>query len=270
MQLVNYPELLQQSNRLSLHLTHFAFGSFPCGNDSTSYSTNRLLFIRENPGGTRNYIEDSNCRQLLQPGCGYFVPCFHPVIFQLDDALKFISLHFNLKYFHGPDLFSGLNDIAIISDAELLRQFATITMAEASVGTALQLQTLALSAIQRLLPKSKSDGIEEIRKLMPYKKILDYLEKNCNAKVRIDFLAQMMHLSREGFSRKFSADVNLSPKRFLERQLVGKAAELLCRPKSSVREIACELKFSSEYAFSRFFKKMMGIAPSQYQKQHGA
>ena len=76
-------------------------------------------------------------------------------------------------------------------------------------------------------------------------------------------LAAISHESREGFTRRFSAATGITPKQLIGRFLMSRALELL-NGNGSLKEIAAELNFSSEFAFSRFFKTQMGEAPSHW------
>lgn len=75
-------------------------------------------------------------------------------------------------------------------------------------------------------------------------------------------------MPRETFTRRFTADTGITPKRFLDRQLLRRASELLRRPHTTAREVAAELEFSSEFVFSRFFRKQSGLSPGLYRRQY--
>ena len=51
------------------------------------------------------------------------------------------------------------------------------------------------------------------------------------------------------------------------RAVIDRAAELLLRSDKRVGEIAGELGFTSEYYFSRFFRKHIGVPPLAFRKR---
>lgn len=86
--------------------------------------------------------------------------------------------------------------------------------------------------------------------------------------MRVAELAKIARMPRETFTRRFTADTGITPKRFLDRQLLRRASELLRRPHTTAREVAAELEFSSEFVFSRFFRKQSGLSPGLYRRQY--
>ena len=76
-----------------------------------------------------------------------------------------------------------------------------------------------------------------------------------------------MSEGRENFTRRFHAETGYTPKEFLQRVLTGKASDLLLTG-ISVKEAAVRLGFSDEFAFSRFFKRQLGISPSVWKSMN--
>ena len=62
----------------------------------------------------------------------------------------------------------------------------------------------------------------------------------------------------------FKQATGLSPKQFQLEARIGRASRLLEESKLPVSEIAAQTGFESVYHFSRQFKRMRGVSPSQY------
>lgn len=58
-----------------------------------------------------------------------------------------------------------------------------------------------------------------------------------------------------------------SPTTLIQHQVVRQAKHLLAAATDNVGEIAYQLAFSDPFAFSKFFKKHTGFAPSQYRER---
>ncbi|RDS83607.1 AraC family transcriptional regulator [Dyella monticola] len=74
-------------------------------------------------------------------------------------------------------------------------------------------------------------------------------------------LAQTAMMSRSTFSNRFTAVVGLSPLRYLTRWRLTIAADLLRAGTLKVTEVARDVGYGSEAAFSRAFKEEFGYPP---------
>ena len=59
----------------------------------------------------------------------------------------------------------------------------------------------------------------------------------------------------------------ITPKRYLKNLVMRKISTLLFREKNTLRAVADELRFSSDFYLSRFIRKNAGIPVSQFRKQ---
>jgi AraC-like DNA-binding protein len=65
----------------------------------------------------------------------------------------------------------------------------------------------------------------------------------------------------------FSRSMGMSPKAWLSRRLNQEAIKLLIQSDEPIKEVAFRLKFVDEYHFSRFFKRLNGMAPTAYRQR---
>lgn len=79
----------------------------------------------------------------------------------------------------------------------------------------------------------------------------------------LDSLAKEAGLSRSAFAKQFTASVGEPPHGYLTRWRMGVAAQLLGQTRLRVSEIAAQVGYTSEYSFSRAFKKARGVSPGQ-------
>ena len=82
----------------------------------------------------------------------------------------------------------------------------------------------------------------------------------------VNELARRVGLSRAAFARRFVAETGDTPARFLARQRLMRARELLHESDAGLAQIAAQVGYDSEFAFNRAFKRLMHIAPGTFRK----
>jgi len=98
---------------------------------------------------------------------------------------------------------------------------------------------------------------------------IDYISEHLSEEIQLETLAAVACFSMFHFHRIFTAFTGETPREYIERIKLEKAANRLClMPNKSVSEIAFECGFSSASSFSRSFRKYHQISPSMFLKQH--
>ena len=259
-------DLLAIFNQSRFQFRHYTMGIYPFSRvEYRAMPVNRLFFPLENPGGEANVIGDKTHTYPLVPGRMYFVPAYLPALFLLDNRLTFLSLHTNLYLFSGVELFSHcprmLDLPAPPEFEELLRLFCTPT--EERFLTAIQAGSLALSIMARLLDCYQPEDFRHPLALRQYLHLTEYLAEKGSAATTVSDLARLCGESREGFTRRFKARTGITPKQLIDRFVTDRCVQLLDEGLSS-KEITARLRFSSEYVFSRYFKRHMALSPRNW------
>jgi AraC-like DNA-binding protein len=83
-------------------------------------------------------------------------------------------------------------------------------------------------------------------------------------------LAAEVGLSRAAFARRFAALTGQAPLRYLTWWRMTIAAQQLQGTDAKVDAIASQVGYRSEYAFSKAFKRELGLAPAHYRRQQRA
>ncbi|MBL8995489.1 MAG: AraC family transcriptional regulator [Spirochaetia bacterium] len=94
-----------------------------------------------------------------------------------------------------------------------------------------------------------------------------HLSKSAGEIPNPETFAKRLHLSPEYFSRLFRETYGETPRGYLARERLVRAAELLCQPKSSIENVAAQSGFESLPTFSRRFKKVFGESPKDYRSR---
>lgn len=83
----------------------------------------------------------------------------------------------------------------------------------------------------------------------------------------IEELARKSGVSRSVLAERFSELVGIPPMAYLARWRMQIAAEMLARGSANMAAIASEIGYDSEASFSRAFKKVVGVPPSQWRRK---
>ncbi|GKX66672.1 AraC family transcriptional regulator [Inconstantimicrobium mannanitabidum] len=94
--------------------------------------------------------------------------------------------------------------------------------------------------------------------------IIKYMRENINAKITLNELSNSAQLSPTYLSRVFKDNTGYSIIEFFNKMKIDKAKELIIDGNKKVKEVANEVGFSDEFYFSRIFKKMEGISPTEF------
>jgi AraC-like DNA-binding protein len=98
-------------------------------------------------------------------------------------------------------------------------------------------------------------------------KALGYIHRHPEQMWTLDTLCAAVGMSRASFAAKFKQIVGESPFRYLTRWRMHKAASYLKDPNSSLSEAAERVGYGTEAAFSKVFKRHLGIGPGKYRRR---
>jgi transcriptional regulator GlxA family with amidase domain len=83
----------------------------------------------------------------------------------------------------------------------------------------------------------------------------------------VESLAETCCMSRSKFASLFNQIIGETPLAYLQQHRLRLASQLLKQGQLSIQQIAHQVGYSSETAFSQAFKKQFELSPSQYRNQ---
>jgi AraC-like DNA-binding protein len=100
-------------------------------------------------------------------------------------------------------------------------------------------------------------------------KALSVMHRNSAQDWTMEQLAKQVGLSRSVLAERFTAMIGVPPMHYLAKWRMQIALGLLRGGRSNIATIATEVGYGSEAAFSRAFKKMVGMSPSAWRRRLG-
>lgn len=99
--------------------------------------------------------------------------------------------------------------------------------------------------------------------------IRNYIDENYQSQLTLKKIASCFHISASYLSTLFKKAYGLSPNEYLMNKRITKARDLLTAfPPISIKQISVMVGYTDPYYFSRIFKMITGISPTEYRDSH--
>lgn len=164
---------------------------------------------------------------------------------------------------------SRLEALRFGADDYITKPFSPVYL-EARVNNLLELrqklQERYRNELLKLNPKKiEKDGVSPEEAFLA--KLLDFMERNMdNNNLTVDDLVSEMALGRTVFFNKLKGLTGLSPVEFIREIRIKRAAQLLEDDRYNVTEVTYMVGMNDSRYFSKCFKAVFGMTPSEYKK----
>jgi len=98
--------------------------------------------------------------------------------------------------------------------------------------------------------------------------ILGAIYKCVEQDIKVVDLAKTANISVSTLERMFKEHMGTTPKKFILKTKISTACEHLVMSKKSIKAVGDAIGYEDHANFTRAFKKLMGISPSQYRTAH--
>ncbi|MCL6707761.1 AraC family transcriptional regulator [Pseudomonas sp. R2.Fl] len=100
------------------------------------------------------------------------------------------------------------------------------------------------------------------------RRAIEYIEENCLKPIRLQDLAELTGLSESYFSHAFKATTGMPPHRWQMKARIERVKDLMKQTDLPLTVIAGETGFADPAHFSRAFRQVVGITPSEWRRMH--
>ena len=143
-----------------------------------------------------------------------------------------------------------------------LGRTATLTITNEEIN-----QKYEVLLIQTSKTKIANTGTKKLRDFY-IKEAIAYIDANYQYDISIQDISDACGLNRSYFGRLFKETMSLSPQQFLIQYRMAKAAQLLKGSRIPVAEVSIAVGYENQLHFSRAFKSVFDISPSEYRRKH--
>ena len=98
-------------------------------------------------------------------------------------------------------------------------------------------------------------------------RVLDYIHQHIDQTLSLDDLVEVFGISRWQLQRIFQQQTGLNVAQYVRELKLSLAAEKVLTTDDRMLDIAYQFGFTSEVSFSRSFKQLFGLSPSQYRRR---
>lgn len=222
---------------------------------------NSLCFVARENASDPSWVKlpEQKIKLFYEEGAAHFTTCNTPMRIRYTHANLHYCIHFRYELFPGADLFSSVHKRYVFNDQTVIQKIKEAFLQTDPLKKTALAEAAALEAVLKFWPEKLPLDLKEVER---FAHLAEYVRLNLSSQLGIAQLAALMGWSEDYFSRKFHHVFHITPKQYLVRELLTRALELLKDPGKSVKEVAEELKFSSEFNFSRFVRHYAGTPPS--------
>jgi len=102
----------------------------------------------------------------------------------------------------------------------------------------------------------------------PVSNAMRYLTEHIREELIVHTMAQAVGVSRWTLHRRFEEALGKTPQQQINRLRMDCLKRLLTETNQPIAEIANTCGFSNPSHFTRFFKRLSGLTPSAFRRQH--
>ena len=96
--------------------------------------------------------------------------------------------------------------------------------------------------------------------------VVEFIEEHLAEEISLATLAKLVNLSLCHFARAFKQSFGAPPHRYHMARRMDRAKSLLQRPALSVTQIGARIGFRETSSFTRAYRKLAGVTPSEYRR----
>ena len=125
---------------------------------------------------------------------------------------------------------------------------------------------IVANAVFLLFQREAQTPITQSKPKQHVERIMTFIDENYHRQVTMEEIAKRFYLNKNYMRTVFVRQLGLSPKQYLQKVRMNRAAFLLIETEGEVTLIAKSVGYEDALLFSKMFKKYWGVSPIQYRK----
>jgi AraC-like DNA-binding protein len=220
--------------------------------------------------GRRQVVHDGRVHR-MEPGQVWFLSANTPVERKCTERSDVIFFKIFCECLPGIDPLADWSDreprLAGTCDVAEFRNWLAPRRGALGLAEILRLRGLLLQWVASAIPELGQVLQAHLKIHARFAGVYSVIEEQLGADLRMATLAKTYGSTTEAFSIEFFRSTGIRPKEYLTRRLNQEAMKWLTHSNTTIKEIAATLRFTDQYYFSRFFKKVNGCTPTEYRER---
>lgn len=129
------------------------------------------------------------------------------------------------------------------------------------------IRTLLLDSADQIIERLRSRN--ESRYRSEIAEVIAFIHLHYRERLTLDYVASLANMNSAYFSRLFKQEVGMGFAQYLTEYRIGKARELLRMKDLRIADVAEQTGYEDENYFSKVFKRLTGVSPTQYRMDNG-
>ncbi|MBT1179079.1 AraC family transcriptional regulator [Bifidobacterium vespertilionis] len=166
--------------------------------------------------------------------------------------------------------FTVARPVVNVEDTEPFEEIVShmLAYADRTYSNAMMLQGLMLAFLSTLVASVTSVAEDIDPKDNKYlDAAVNYIHEHINEPLQVNDVADALYISRSYLCTVFQDHLKITPKVFIMKAKMFQAAEDLRHSAASIAQLAERYGYSSPFAFSKSFKRIMGMSPREFREQ---
>ncbi len=149
---------------------------------------------------------------------------------------------------------------------QLFRHLVKSNENKRSLYTVSKLLELIYNVQKDARERGRNEGTALHKEAAAVQKAIRFMKKNYAQRISLQDLGALTGYSPNHFRTVFSADMNMSPQKYLEKIRIDNAKFLLMRGEMPIADIAAGCGFTSQSYFTKVFKEHTLLTPNEFSK----
>jgi AraC-like DNA-binding protein len=236
-----------------------------------------LLYITEGKG---SILLEKKKYPLKKGMLFYLCPdVTHSITLEMEEPTYFLSVHFSyalvtfndnvwdIKGEEGNLSFQPIHELTDYYQVEDIFKKLVDSWNAKSPGYEFLTKTLLCQLMIAINQNIKNQN-QNFSISLKVEKVIEYLHQNIHKKVTLQELSDLVHVSLFYLSRAFKNSTGYTVIEYFNKIKIDKAKELMIESDKKIKDIAQVVGFGDEFYFSRIFKKVEGISPSEFYSKY--